>query len=65
MAVVQTAYLIDEELKRKFKTVCARRGVTMSEQITKYIRDFVDNDNLGNLIEETQSETNSDEINAE
>ena len=44
---VQTAYLIDEDLKRKFKTMCARRGVTMSEQITNYISDFVDNDPLG------------------
>lgn len=44
---VQTAYLIEKDLKRAFKSLCARRGVTMSDRINAFIRSEVSSDPLG------------------
>jgi antitoxin component of RelBE/YafQ-DinJ toxin-antitoxin module len=44
---VQTAYLIDANLKRAFKTLCANRGVSMSEEINNFIRTTVERNPLG------------------
>lgn len=44
---VQTAYLIDEDLKRQFKILCARRGVSMSGEINKFIRTTLEDNPLG------------------
>jgi hypothetical protein len=41
---VQTAYLIDANLKRAFKTLCANRGVSMSDN---FIRHTVERNPLG------------------
>lgn len=53
---VQTAYLIDADLKRQFKILCARRGVSMSGEINKFIRATVENNPLGEKFWSTTAE---------
>lgn len=43
---------IDESKKEKFKRICQIRGTTMTEEIAKFIDDYIEeNEELLNLID--------------
>ena len=42
---------LDERLKEKFKRVCSTKGTTMTEEITRFIEEIVnENNDLLNLV---------------
>ncbi len=40
---------IPDEIKRKFKALCAERGITLKEAFLKYMREEVEKANKGKL----------------
>jgi excinuclease UvrABC nuclease subunit len=48
----QITMFLDERLKEKFKRVCSIKGTTMTEEITRFIEESVnENNDLLNLVE--------------